>query len=86
VPKSRVRKKKTDTYVRSSEAVAPKRKQPSPVWYSALVIGTMVVGMIWLVTYYVSSGNLPVKSIEAWNVVVGFLWIATGFGLATQWR
>ncbi len=86
MPKSRVRKKKTDNYVRSDVAVAPKRKQPSPVWYGALVLGTMVIGVAWLVTYYVSGGTLPVDDLQAWNVLVGFAWIALGFALSTQWR
>ena len=86
MPKSRVRKKKTDTYVRSDVAVAPKKKQPSPAWFSALVLGTMIIGVIWLVTYYLSGGTLPVRDLEAWNVLVGFVWIALGFALSTQWR
>jgi hypothetical protein len=86
VPKSRVRKKKTDTYVRSDVVAAPKKKQPSPAWFSVLVLGTMVVGVIWLVTYYLSGGTLPVRDLEAWNVLVGFVWIALGFALSTQWR
>jgi hypothetical protein len=86
VPKSRVRKKKTDTYVRDSVVAAPKKKQPSPTWYGVLVLGAMVVGVAWLVTYYVSGGTLPVRTLEAWNVLVGFVWIALGFALSTQWR
>ena len=86
MPKSRVRKKKTDAYVRPAAATAVKRKQPSPVWFGVLVLGTMLIGVAWLVTYYVSNGNLPISSMQAWNVVIGFLWIATGFALSTQWR
>jgi len=86
VPKSRVRKKKTDTYVRDSVVAAPKKKQPSPPWYGGLVLGAMLVGVVWLVMYYVSGGTLPVSDLEAWNVLVGFVWIAVGFALSTQWR
>jgi hypothetical protein len=86
VPKSRVRKKKTDPYVRTAATTAPRKRQPSPVWFGVIVLGTMVVGVAWLVTYYVSGGTLPIRSLEAWNVVIGFLWIASGFALSTQWR
>jgi hypothetical protein len=85
VPKSRVRKKK-DTYVRADVIAAPKKRQPSPAWYGYIVLGTMVVGVAWLVMYYVSGGSLPVEKMQAWNVLIGFLWIATGFALSTQWR
>lgn len=86
MPKSRVRKKKTDVYVRPADATGIKKKQPSPMWFGVLVLGCMLIGVAWLVTYYVSGAALPVKSLNAWNVVVGFLWIATGFALSTQWR
>ena len=86
MPKSRVRKKKTDTRVRSEAAVSVKKKQPSPVWYGGLVLGAMLVGVVWLVMYYVSGGALPVQDLQAWNVLVGFVWIALGFALSTQWR
>ena len=87
MPKSRVRKKKTDTYVRSDVvAAAAKKKQPSPAWYGALVLGTMLIGVAWLVTYYISGGDLPWQSMRAWNVLIGFVWIAMGFALSTQWR
>ena len=86
MPKSRVRKKKTDTYVRDSVIAAPKKKQPSPAWFGGIVLGTMLVGVAWLVAYYVSGGTLPVAKFQAWNVLIGFLWIATGFALSTQWH
>ena len=86
MPKSRVRKKKPDLYVRPTATANVKKKQPSPVWFGVLVLGCMVVGVAWLVTYYISGANLPISDLEAWNVVVGFMWIATGFALATQWR
>ena len=86
MPKSRVRKKKTDTYVRSDVVTTAKKKQPSPTWFGVLVLGTMLIGVAWLVTYYLSSGRLPLESMEAWNVLIGFVWIAVGFALSTQWR
>lgn len=86
MPKSRVRKKKPDLYVRPTATGSAKKKQPSPAWFGALVIGCMLVGVIWLVVYYISGAEYPVRTLEAWNVVVGFLWIAAGFALATQWR
>lgn len=86
MPKSRVRKKKTDTYVRSDVVTASKKKQPSPAWFGALVLGTMLIGVAWLVTYYLSNGDYPMASMQAWNVLIGFVWIAVGFALSTQWR
>ncbi|HEX8001497.1 MAG TPA: cell division protein CrgA [Mycobacteriales bacterium] len=86
MPKSRVRKKKPDLYVRPAATASAKKKQPSPAWFGALIGICFLVGIAWLVVYYLSGAEYPVRSLEAWNVVVGFLWIAFGFGLATQWR
>jgi hypothetical protein len=85
VPKSRVRKKKTAVYTPPPIAAA-KKKPPSPRWFGAIVLGLMLLGVIWLVTFYVTQGELPVSSLKSWNVLVGFAFIAGGFGLATQWR
>ena len=85
MPKSRVRKKKTDLYVPPPQASA-KKKPPSPRWFGVIVLGLMLVGVAWLVVYYVTQGELPVRDLQAWNVVVGFAFIASGFALATQWR
>ncbi len=46
-----------------------------------------VLGLLWLATYYISNGDLVgMRSIGAWNLVVGFALIMVGFALATQWR
>jgi hypothetical protein len=29
---------------------------------------------------------LPVKALGNWNLLVGFAFIITGFGISTQWR
>ena len=85
MPKSRVRQKKTAVYTPPPIAAA-KKKPPSPRWFGVIVLGLMLVGVIWLVTFYVTQGELPVQSLNSWNVLVGFAFIAAGFGLATQWR
>lgn len=85
MPKSRVRKKKTAAYTPPPIAAA-KKKPPSPRWFGAIVLGLMLIGVIWLVIFYVTQGELPVQSLNSWNVLVGFAFIAGGFGLATQWR
>ena len=85
MPKSRVRKKKTEIYT-APPAKGGRKRKPSPVWFGPLVLGLMLVGVVWLVIYYVTQGDKPMGSLDAWNVMVGFGFIAGGFGLATQWR
>ena len=85
MPKSRVRKKKTELYT-PPPTVGPRKRKPSPLWFGILVLALMLIGVAWLVVYYTTQGQLPISKISAWNVVVGFGFIALGFGLATQWR
>jgi NAD/NADP transhydrogenase beta subunit len=85
VPKSRVRKKKSEIYTPPPQA-NPKKKR-SPRWVGPMVLFLLIFGVAWLVVSYVTGANLPVfDSLGNWNVLVGFAFIASGFALATQWR
>jgi hypothetical protein len=51
------------------------------------MLALFLLGIAWLVVYYVSGGNLPVwRQLGGWNLAVGFGLILGGFGLSTQWR
>ena len=50
------------------------------------MIGFMLFGLAWIVTYYVSGGSLPIESINDWNLAVGFGFIGIGFIMSTKWR
>ena len=86
MPKSRVRKKKSDVYVAPSR-IQPKKRAPSPRWLGPLVLAFLFVGVAWLVVAYITGGEAPViEKFGNWNVAIGFGFIAGGFALATQWR
>jgi len=48
--------------------------------------GLFLVGLLWIVIFYISQTNYPIPGIHAWNMVVGFAFIGAGFSLATRWR
>jgi hypothetical protein len=50
------------------------------------MVTAFLIGLAWIVTYYVSNTSYPIPHIGAWNMVVGFGFIAAGFTLATKWR
>jgi hypothetical protein len=92
VPKSKVRKK-NDAPVRSSSgAAAPVRQlSPSPTWYPIVMAVVLVIGLAYLVTYYLtSSGTSPhipvMASLDAWNFAVGFGIMLLGLVMAVRWR
>jgi hypothetical protein len=86
MPKSRVRKKKKDV---RPDLVAPEAnplEQESPRWLAPTMIANFLVGLFWIVIFYVSQTQYPIPNIGAWNMVVGFAFIGVGFSLATRWR
>jgi len=90
VPKSKVRKKSAYTPpegVLQSRAGQARAAQPSPRWYAGLMIGVMLVGLMWVVVYYVAGERIPLMvSLGAWNFAVGFGAMVTGLVMSMRWR
>lgn len=86
MPESRIRRKKPFT-----PPTTPAKQNPvkigSPSWWAPVMIGFFVVGLFWIVVYYIAGTDLPVmKTLGWWNIVVGFGLIGVGFGMSTRWR
>lgn len=65
----------------------PSAPKPLPRWYLPLALGLMILGLLWLVTTYLSPGAAyPVPGIGQWNLAIGFAIIVVGFGMLTRWR
>ncbi len=81
MPKSRVRPKAVYTPPpRSSKA------KVSPPWLVPTMLGSLIIGLAWIVLYYVSSEKLPISALSGWNLVVGFAFLVCGVVLATRWH
>jgi hypothetical protein len=81
VPKSRVRAKSVYTPpARSAKA------KVSPPWLAPTMLGSLIVGLVWIVLYYVSQNSLPISALGAWNLVIGFGFLVSGVVLATKWH
>jgi hypothetical protein len=50
------------------------------------MVGFFLVGLAWIVTFYVTETRYPVPGVGAWNMIFGFDFIGVGFSLATRWR
>jgi hypothetical protein len=59
---------------------------PNPVWFKPIMFGFMLVGLVWILTYYVSAGLFPIATIGAVNIVIGFGLMFVGFLMTTRWR
>jgi hypothetical protein len=81
VPKSKTRDKVAYT---PPEQKVQKIKVESSAWVPRIMVAFFVFGLAWIVAYYL---NLSwVQGLAAWNIVIGFAFIAFGFGLSTRWR
>jgi hypothetical protein len=89
VPKSKVRKKSVytppgDVLQRGSRA---KAVQPSPRWYAALMVALMLVGLVWIVVYYVAGDKIGfMVSLGPWNFAIGFGAMVIGLVMSMRWR
>ncbi|QAY59720.1 cell division protein CrgA [Microbacterium protaetiae] len=59
---------------------------PNPVWFKPIMIGLMVIGLVWVLVFYLSGMQFPIPGIEAWNLVIGFGIAFVGFLMTTRWR
>jgi Cell division protein CrgA len=69
-----------DDVNRSSEGA------PNPVWFKPVMFGFMLLGLVWIIVFYVSQGTLPVPQLGSWNILVGFGIAFIGFLMTTRWR
>jgi len=60
--------------------------RPNPVWFKPVMFGFMLLGLIWIIVFYVSQSQLPVASLGSWNIVIGFGIMFVGFLMTTRWR
>ena len=88
MPKSKLRDK-----VRKQRKVAAEikpevvsSKAESPKWLAPVMVANFIIGLIWIVIFYISSTKYPVPGIGAWNMLIGFGFVGVGFCLSTRWQ
>ncbi len=85
MPESKKRKK--TVYTPPTPVGGLKKKGPSPVWLAPVMLALFLIGIAWLVTFYLAGQDMPVVgSLGNSNLLIGFGFIIAGFGLSTQWR
>ena len=58
----------------------------SPSWWAPAFVTILIVGLVYLVVFYLSSGRLPIPGIGNWNILVGVAIMLVGFGMTLRWR
>jgi hypothetical protein len=88
VPESRTRKTADLKQQRKrSGAKAVKVKAPaSRRWVPPTFITVGLLGVAWLITYYVAGQDIPfMAALGNWNILIGMGGMAAAFGIATLW-
>jgi hypothetical protein len=91
VPKSKVRKKPESQIRPQPVTSATRQLAPSPRWYPIVMAGVLVLGLAYLIVYYLTnSGTSPhmpfMGDIGGWNFAVGFGIMIVGLIMAVRWR
>ena len=62
-----------------------KGTKANPSWFVPLFCAFMIVGLIWVVVFYMTA-KYPIPGIGNWNLAVGFALIMIGFLMTVAWR
>ncbi|PWH07597.1 hypothetical protein DEO23_02940 [Brachybacterium endophyticum] len=89
-----------DTREKAKDAIAERRRPTAeatgkgrrsaapavtPSWIAPLAVVLLIIGLIYLVTYYLSSATMPLP-IGDWNLLVGFGVLALGGVTLMFWK
>ena len=77
--------KKRDKNVYKAPRNLGKPESENPKWLVPTAVGMLVLGLLWILVYYVFSGAWPLP-IGNWNLGVGFAFMATSMVLLTRWK
>jgi hypothetical protein len=93
MPKSKVRKKSDFTVSAVSRIPVKVKAGPSSVWFVALFVGLMLVGLIWLMVFQLAATGPGAPSVlnwmaelGPWNYAVAFAFMISGLLLTMRWR
>lgn len=83
MPESRPRKK--------PEYVAPTAsRKPAAIggrrWVAPVMVACWVIGLAWIVVFYLVPDLKYMREIGNWNLAVGMVLIALGFAFSTKWE
>ena len=83
MPESRSRKKADYTPLTTS-------KKPVRVggarWIAPVMVACWVLGLAWIVTYYINPDLRYLRDLGDWNLLIGMGLIALGFVFSTKWE
>ncbi len=64
---------------------ATKPKSDNPRWLVPTFTTLLIVGLLWILVYYISRGQYPFE-IGNINIFIGFAMLLVAMGLLTRWK
>jgi hypothetical protein len=88
VPESKGRPKAQAKQAAAREEAArlARKPAPNPPWFVPVMCALMILGLLWVATFYVTQGDFPVGALGYWNLALGFALMLAGFFMTTRWR
>ena len=81
MPKSKLRKKVVEQRAHNQEVVVETPHAPleSPKWLAPTMVAAFLIGLFWIVVFYVTQTQYPIPGIGAWNMIVALallVWVS----------
>ncbi|MBS9374527.1 cell division protein CrgA [Rhodococcus sp. B50] len=87
MPKSKVRKKDVSATRTVSRTPVKVKAGPSSALYVTVMLGLMVIGLLWLIVYYLAAEQITwMNDLGAWNFLIGFGFMVVGLIMTMRWR
>lgn len=59
----------------------------TPIWYKVIMFGLMLLGLAWLVFYYLAGDQISwLAQLGPWNYAIGFAGMILGLLMTMGWR
>lgn len=87
MPKSRIRRRRVFTPPAGEGGKPGAGWLSSGRWVAPTMVALLLLGLAWIVVYYVAGNQLPLFSdLGGWNLIIGMSLITGGFLVATRWQ
>ncbi len=86
MPESKARKKDVYTPPPDKRVSRDPVRVGSPRWVAPAMVAFFILGLVWIVAYYVAPEAPFIGGLSYWNVLIGFLLIGIGFVISTRWK
>jgi Cell division protein CrgA len=83
VPESRSRKKAEFTPPKTTKKTT---RIGGARWIAPAMVACWVIGLAWIVTYYINPDLKYLRDLGDWNLLIGMGLIAVGFVFSTKWE